>query len=250
VLVHCFVYGFGARFARTFVLFTPRSLRDPRDPRPVADGSLSEPTLVCLCPASRGDSALKIACRICALRCGLLWTATQLSNFRNILWATIPRPRRRPMSANDTRFADPFEDKLKEIASALPPEKLKRLIDILQRYQGTPPEQLPPDILRELNAIIDIGEGRSSPREERTTRQRDTAASPLRSPTSVSTNESDNYFARLPDSEKLRIVEQVMNRPDCTIPKEVIPNMPDEMNLFLFDKLVEEGVIKWEKAGG
>jgi hypothetical protein len=133
-----------------------------------------------------------------------------------------------------TQSADPFERKLKEIAERLPRDNLKRFIDILQQYQDIRPEQLPPHIFRELNEIIDIGEGKVSSREQPTT----------------SKTESDTYLSQLPDSEKLRIVDNFMNRPDSPIPKEVVPNLPDEMKSDLFKKLVDNGVIKWERVGG
>jgi Type IV secretion-system coupling protein DNA-binding domain len=72
-----------------------------------------------------------------------------------------PEQRAQPKQTNHS-----VEDKLKDLASKLPEAKLTRLIEILQTYQDTPPEGLPPAILSELTEIVAIGEESSPPREE------------------------------------------------------------------------------------
>jgi hypothetical protein len=47
------------------------------------------------------------------------------------------------------------------------------------------------------------------------------------------------------ESEKISIVDQVLNLPACPIPKEAIPFLTKEHKLGLFDKLVSGGAIKY-----
>ena len=53
---------------------------------------------------------------------------------------------------------------------------------------------------------------------------------------------------KLPDDEKIMLVDEALNHPDCTIPPEVIRSWTRtrEQKLDLFDKLVVSGIITWK----
>jgi hypothetical protein len=58
-------------------------------------------------------------------------------------------------------------------------------------------------------------------------------------------NETNNLNNWIPEGEKIRIVDEVLNIPGCPIPPEVIRSLTRELKLDLFNKLVEGGAIKY-----
>jgi hypothetical protein len=58
-------------------------------------------------------------------------------------------------------------------------------------------------------------------------------------------NETNNRFNRIPESERISIVDKALKIPGCPIPPEVIRSLTRELKLDLFDKLVEGDAIKY-----
>jgi hypothetical protein len=58
---------------------------------------------------------------------------------------------------------------------------------------------------------------------------------------------SDDHYARMSENEKLRLIDELLSRPDSPIPPQVIPNLPKESKLELLDEIIKDGILKWEK---
>ncbi|MGH8651285.1 MAG: hypothetical protein ACREYE_03450 [Gammaproteobacteria bacterium] len=57
-------------------------------------------------------------------------------------------------------------------------------------------------------------------------------------------------FDLIPESEKIRLIDEALNHPSCPIPIEVIRSLTKEAKLAVFDKLVEAGGIKRKERAG
>ncbi|MGI0023523.1 MAG: type IV secretory system conjugative DNA transfer family protein [Nitrososphaera sp.] len=54
----------------------------------------------------------------------------------------------------------------------------------------------------------------------------------------------NNEFTEIPESEKIRLIDEALNHPRCPIPREVIRSLTKEAKVALFYKLAEMGVLK------
>jgi hypothetical protein len=58
-------------------------------------------------------------------------------------------------------------------------------------------------------------------------------------------NDTNSRNKLIPETEKISIVDEVLNIPGCPIPPEVIRSLTRELKLDLFDKLISGGAIKY-----